>query len=430
VGEERLKICAGCRLVSYCSKNCQKRDWSAHKGFCKVAKAQSEPGKNIYSSANEKIENGKSWFDIVLETSMLIKLKMGSKFGHIEGKILDQPKVCEFCRSSESSSLNLCKECLAVYYCSEDHLKTDAAVHKRLCTTFKLKVHCDEFLATKGYPDLLYMPFPSKPVTKYEKLPKGIADLINIPSDPIEAIISDWLSYPLTILYVLEQIGLGIESKPVHKAKKLTIHMMDSAKSLLRLHMSVTWEYLFHRLPNLKKLNVVMIDPELIAEMGNTVSNHFQRTHTLCGDCQPNGRKLTINVEGDFRTYKISDRYDRPDIILAHGVRDHITGQCLLPFPEPSIPLVLVGVIKDFMEMHLKFLKEYEEDTLKIPIQLNPFHGQRPMSVSKYMSQCEKASTSNYVDSRTCFVYGNGYICAVQRQTKKGGIRVRQTPNK
>jgi len=29
-----LKICAKCRIVSYCSKNCQVADWQQHKTYC------------------------------------------------------------------------------------------------------------------------------------------------------------------------------------------------------------------------------------------------------------------------------------------------------------------------------------------------------------------------------------------------------------
>lgn len=31
----KLKSCSGCRKVQYCSKECQKQAWKAHKAFCK-----------------------------------------------------------------------------------------------------------------------------------------------------------------------------------------------------------------------------------------------------------------------------------------------------------------------------------------------------------------------------------------------------------
>ena len=34
-GPGRLKICSRCKSVHYCSRDCQKKDWKQHKGYCK-----------------------------------------------------------------------------------------------------------------------------------------------------------------------------------------------------------------------------------------------------------------------------------------------------------------------------------------------------------------------------------------------------------
>ncbi len=31
----QLKLCNGCRVISYCSKHCQKLDWKRHRSWCK-----------------------------------------------------------------------------------------------------------------------------------------------------------------------------------------------------------------------------------------------------------------------------------------------------------------------------------------------------------------------------------------------------------
>lgn len=38
--------CSACRQVPYCSKECQKKDWSSHKWFCKLQYPEKEPNKN------------------------------------------------------------------------------------------------------------------------------------------------------------------------------------------------------------------------------------------------------------------------------------------------------------------------------------------------------------------------------------------------
>ena len=35
LGKPRLLVCSGCKGVSYCSAECQKADWKAHKGTCR-----------------------------------------------------------------------------------------------------------------------------------------------------------------------------------------------------------------------------------------------------------------------------------------------------------------------------------------------------------------------------------------------------------
>ncbi|KAI2462729.1 hypothetical protein F4781DRAFT_419156 [Annulohypoxylon bovei var. microspora] len=38
------KLCAVCKSCCYCSKECQRMDWSSHKKLCKIAEADSEAG--------------------------------------------------------------------------------------------------------------------------------------------------------------------------------------------------------------------------------------------------------------------------------------------------------------------------------------------------------------------------------------------------
>ena len=43
--KEKFKKCSVCRLVRYCSRECQLGDWKGHKGVCKEAAARREGGK-------------------------------------------------------------------------------------------------------------------------------------------------------------------------------------------------------------------------------------------------------------------------------------------------------------------------------------------------------------------------------------------------
>lgn len=42
--EEDTKRCTGCKMVSYCGRECQRKNWKAHKKFC--GKSVQEMGKD------------------------------------------------------------------------------------------------------------------------------------------------------------------------------------------------------------------------------------------------------------------------------------------------------------------------------------------------------------------------------------------------
>lgn len=55
---EELKTCSGCRLISFCSKNCQTLNWKEHKEFCHaVQKIIGKDGKkSVFESV--KLDDG------------------------------------------------------------------------------------------------------------------------------------------------------------------------------------------------------------------------------------------------------------------------------------------------------------------------------------------------------------------------------------
>ena len=39
-----LQRCGGCKVVAYCSVECQKKDWESHKGDCKKGRTRTKQG--------------------------------------------------------------------------------------------------------------------------------------------------------------------------------------------------------------------------------------------------------------------------------------------------------------------------------------------------------------------------------------------------
>ena len=64
--QKTLKRCNGCRLVDYCSKECQKNNWSKHKHFCNMV--QGKPPKNGFLS---KYKTPEEVFKVLIDSYRL-----------------------------------------------------------------------------------------------------------------------------------------------------------------------------------------------------------------------------------------------------------------------------------------------------------------------------------------------------------------------
>lgn len=57
---EQLKLCSGCRLISFCSVNCQKQAWKGkHQSFCRAISkilAKNPEKRTLFDVQAEKIE--------------------------------------------------------------------------------------------------------------------------------------------------------------------------------------------------------------------------------------------------------------------------------------------------------------------------------------------------------------------------------------
>jgi hypothetical protein len=50
VGDGKVRACAGCHRIAYCSVKCQKLDWKVHKAYCRGVQALSPPSVNPLSA--------------------------------------------------------------------------------------------------------------------------------------------------------------------------------------------------------------------------------------------------------------------------------------------------------------------------------------------------------------------------------------------
>ena len=112
--KESLKRCGGCHLVSYCSRLCQKNNWSEHKHVCKEF----------------PIVNGRNVLCTTVPWNKHIKYlckradKLPEKEKNSAYAILKNPRVCNSCHEAQPSRLTDCK-CGYVSYCGKRCIEAD-----------------------------------------------------------------------------------------------------------------------------------------------------------------------------------------------------------------------------------------------------------------------------------------------------------------
>ena len=96
--DKHLTACGQCLKQLYCSKDCQRRDWTVHKESC-------------FTKNERKVQR-----QAVRDTTV---------------------KECQFCKKTEKAGedikLSACARCRAVRYCSAEHQRLDWPDHKKVC---------------------------------------------------------------------------------------------------------------------------------------------------------------------------------------------------------------------------------------------------------------------------------------------------------
>ncbi|GBC02154.1 hypothetical protein RclHR1_04480018 [Rhizophagus clarus] len=110
-------ICSKCKLVFYCSRDCQKEDWKRHKKECN------------HSSVTTTKSTSSRLADVsITETNNEIK----------DNKEIETKKNDDVCSRCGKTSIveaggGICSKCKSVFYCSRDCQKEDWKRHKKEC---------------------------------------------------------------------------------------------------------------------------------------------------------------------------------------------------------------------------------------------------------------------------------------------------------
>lgn len=351
----------------------------------------------MFGRAKNLIAAGESWDQFRNSLILTASVNLKRKLEVYEQEILRYPRVCEVCRDSKAGALACCPNCNSVFYCSAEHKDQDAERHQKYCKYFLLLLECDRVESEDGVQDL---PFPIHVDTVYRNLPDKIMTLLNpqlqrdsaAPLDPKSVtMITERLSYPLSLLYAIQNVGLGSENTALHDITSMTVHVVG-AKSFTELLGIIRWEYMVHRLPALRTLRMVFIGPELLTD--NTTEAHDIPDHilddscgTMCDQCKSQQRTIVYEmVNSCYDEFNKAPHYSKPDVVVAYncGFHEHQgsestwTPSLPLLVSDPTVPVVFTSYNAHEASLDLKAMQEATDVKILMAPHKNPFSSLRP----------------------------------------------------
>lgn len=377
-----LQRCGGCQLVSYCSRDCQKKDRSNHKYICKEFPVVE--GKNV-------LHTDRPWKEHI---AGLLERAAGLPQAEMIKSIFRNPRVCHTCMEPRPDCLADC-ECACVSYCSKRCAKTDKQ-HIKDCDN--LGYIARTYLVFKSnlknpiniqYVSLCESPERFMPIFNWNNviLPPnmGIESMLEYANmiDFFNSLFTERLSYAMTLLYALEALHnmrLSQHRPPLEYYTTLKIHVVTSSP----LFDSLPWEAMMHQLPTLKKLKVVFIMQGKVDSLpANLV---WWWSLQRCEDCKTKNRVITYSVQPmRYHMYYKSAEYTEPDAVVVYG-----NTQEMLASEEDSVHseisyrnmtenqetvLVLTDLTEDLVIQGARAVNAARAVDQLVSPQINPFRG-------------------------------------------------------
>ncbi|CAL4157701.1 unnamed protein product [Meganyctiphanes norvegica] len=343
-----IQRCAGCHLVSYCSRNCQKNDWKKHKIFCKTFKVKN--GKNALMLDEETRDDPKKWCEALENLEEKAYAKCMEKNEFLESVFSSFSRACNWCKKAQQDKLFDCS-CCSVAYCCKAHEQADK-LHKEFCEELGMFPIIDYIMIkekTLKLPCILKNTVRTifEPITKnhfnemkikmsqeFEGDHNGEFALIPPTSlsrfDAMFSIQTNHLAFPLTILFSLQEFGVGEVGKPIQTLSSLDIHIV----TFQPVFDSSVWEYFMHLLPALMELNITFITPKVDREFLDYQGISLER----CEDCKSKGRIINYSVHRNhYHMFFSSDEYTEPDVVAVFG---HISPAIMYTEDELEHPMM------------------------------------------------------------------------------------------
>ncbi|OAD56483.1 hypothetical protein WN48_03170 [Eufriesea mexicana] len=405
-------FCERCRMVSYCCKIHRTQGSLEHGKLCETLTEIRWSIVSMLSNESGVQLDAEQYRVFRLKLLGIFESKIGRSLDLWEREIILYPRVCRICRRF-SEKLICCTYCGMEYFC-EGH----DGEHKNWCEEFRI-LQRFLFLQHKyGYidvkiPNVYREMLVARPEFGFNEL------MYEIYGDCwyyrkmdcyTYSTLSHLCTIPLTALYSMQI------SSPEWKNKvDCTIHMLGAEFQFEGINLHV-WERMFlHFLPNLKKLCLILIGPELRLPKG--VPHKLLSTVKVCKKCKSTGRAVVVSFKQEMLYHDLirdtSECLSKPDLICVYnpglyrktGFEGKDTWlETIKEFCKTSIPVTVTSYTEDEMHWEITRINSIADIEILLQPYRNPFSSVKP--------------DRNFVsDDTNPLIYKNYYIAIVKGKT-------------
>eukprot|EP00164_Ancoracysta_twista_P003430 GFYU01004575.1.p1 GENE.GFYU01004575.1~~GFYU01004575.1.p1 ORF type:complete len:924 (-),score=205.61 GFYU01004575.1:105-2876(-) len=332
-------------------------------------------------------------------------------------------RFCAHCNTFTAQTYNPCPDCEAVFYCTRQCKDSDRRLHKDMCKTLRMA------LADAAVKDFIVYQPPQystligqfRALVSWEDIWKHRIHHIDYPRnmshESYQRLMSEPLSYPLTMLYALDRFGILDRNAPAqmsaHSMKSLVehgieigvdgevvkgqtgnnkfyIHIMGATNEVEAKDNAAIYVDMLLLLPLVTHVVLVMVGPEITPR-----ENVF---YTACGN------SLTVVFQqAYYHDYMKSSDYRRPEFVIGYHCGISPTWEQTLKqlaTTTPPLPVVVTSLDRRVHQKSMHQLQQCVGDGDEVYVEFecrNKFY-------SQFFEQL--APGSNYVRSANWFLVG------------------------
>ncbi|KAF2789043.1 hypothetical protein K505DRAFT_378496 [Melanomma pulvis-pyrius CBS 109.77] len=390
-----LMKCSACKRAGYCSKQCQKLDWSiVHKNHCKLFKTVNEVEEQQYQAS-------RTWTQYSKVLYLTVKsIRDAAPNDDILHFVVQAQAYCASCRRTavqlltRKIALKRCDKCRLVFSCADCngiHSPSVCSVYQNFARVEEFRigffedtgkaspVTCTQFPrkdrkllnGSAGWYDYL-VNISDKPQIKDTIKPdfSGLTDIVfqvgsvkdQEDQERMRMFLlcaTDNLTMPLTILSALEDVSWD---KP-----HLNIHLLGATgREFLALS---NFEEILHLVPGLRSLHITAVGPSSWQGAANQATPFFPKMNLdCCPSCKVDGRKRTVaSYRGVYHDFVTTPDYEEPDLVVLFN-SGWVDGLDAESHWEPTIKLLIEGGIPALFTTYN--VQEAQNETAKL-IMLN-----------------------------------------------------------